>query len=106
MNLTGFTIPESGRWALDPSEGALPDRLYDIDNDSLVNTQETPDRWDTNPVNDDSDGDRLPDGWETRATEAALNEGLVDNGITRNDWSSWSSGSTNARLRFRWNHGW
>ena len=80
MNLTGFTIPDSGRWALDPSEGALPDRLYDIDNDSLVNTQEIPDRWDTNPVNDDSDGDRLPDGWETRATEAALNEGLVDNG--------------------------
>ena len=39
MNLTGFTIPESGRWALDPSEGALPDRLYDIDNDSLVNTK-------------------------------------------------------------------
>ena len=79
MNLSGFDVPELGRWALNPAENSAPDTLFDIDNDSLLNTQEVPDRWDTNPVNDDSDGDRLPDGWETAATEAALNEGLVDN---------------------------
>ena len=79
MNLSGFDVPENGRWALNPAENSPADRLFDIDNDSLLNTQEVPDRWDTNPVNDDSDGDRLPDGWETAATERALNEGLVDN---------------------------
>jgi hypothetical protein len=79
MNLSGFTIPESGRWALNPSFGSLPDSLYDIDNDSLQNSLEAPDRWDTNPVDDDSDGDLLPDGWEVKYSEEALKLGLVDN---------------------------
>ena len=79
MNLSGFTIPESGRWALDPSFGSLPDSSFDIDNDSLQNALEAPDRWDTNPVDDDSDGDKLPDGWEVKYSEEALKLGLVDN---------------------------
>ncbi len=79
MNLSGFTIPESGRWALNPSFGSLPDSLYDIDNDSLQNSLEAPNRWDTNPVDDDSDGDLLPDGWEVEYSEEALKLGLVDN---------------------------
>ena len=53
MNLSGFDVPELGRWALNPAENSAPDTLFDIDNDSLLNTQEVPDRWDTNPVNDD-----------------------------------------------------
>ncbi len=79
MNLSGFTIPESGRWALNPAFGSQPDSLYDIDNDSLQNSLEAPDRWDTNPVDDDSDGDLLPDGWEVKYSEEALKLGLVDN---------------------------
>jgi len=79
MNLTGFTVPESGRWALDPSFGSPHDSSFDIDNDSLVNSLEAPDRWDTNPVDDDSDGDKLPDGWEVDFSEEALRLGLVDN---------------------------
>ena len=80
MNLTGFTLPStSGRWALDPSFGSLPDSLFDIDNDTLTNSMEAPDRWDTNPVNDDTDGDRLPDGWEVYYSGLALQLGLVDN---------------------------
>ncbi|MEC9457527.1 MAG: hypothetical protein VYD27_00960 [Candidatus Thermoplasmatota archaeon] len=79
MNLSGFTIPENGRWALDPSYGSPVDSIFDIDNDSLQNSLEAPDRWDTNPVDDDSDGDKLPDGWEVRFSEEALRLGLVDN---------------------------
>ena len=33
----------------------------------------------TNPVDDDTDGDVLPDGWEVRYSEEALIIGLVDN---------------------------
>ena len=79
MNLSGFSIPEQGRWALDPSFGSLEDSIYDIDNDTLQNSLEAPDRWDTNPVDDDSDGDRLPDGWEVSYSEEAIALGLVDN---------------------------
>ena len=79
MNLTGFTIPSDGRWALDPSFGSMPDSNFDIDNDTLINALEAPDRWDTNPVDDDTDGDLLADGWEVSASERAINLGLVDN---------------------------
>ena len=39
MNLTDFTVPEQGRWALNPSS-VLPDSIYDIDNDTLQNSLE------------------------------------------------------------------
>ena len=68
-----------GRWALDPAYGTNPDADYDIDNDTLPNDLEGPDRWDTNPVDDDTDGDRLPDGWEVRYSAQAIAMGLVDN---------------------------
>ena len=79
LNLTGFSIPADGRWALDPSFGSMPDSNFDIDNDTLMNALEAPDRWDTNPVDDDTDGDLLADGWEVSASERAINLGLVDN---------------------------
>ena len=80
MNLTGFSIPSSGgRWALNPALGSLEDSDYDIDNDTLLNDLEGPDRWNTNPVNNDTDGDRLPDGWEVKYSAQAISEGLVDN---------------------------
>ena len=41
--------------------------------------QEAPDRWDTNPVSHDTDGDKLPDGWEVTYSEESLMLGLVDN---------------------------
>jgi hypothetical protein len=77
MNLTGFSLPsEGGRWALDPAMGSLPDANFDIDNDTLPNAMEAPDRWDTNPVDDDTDQDRLPDGWEVYWSDKALELGL------------------------------
>jgi len=86
MNLTNFIVPTNplcggcnGRWALDPSENSLKDDTYDIDNDTLANGAEAPDRWNTNPVDDDTDGDLLPDGWEVTYSEEALNVGLFDN---------------------------
>ena len=85
MNLTNFNVPLNelcscnGRWALDPSEGSMKDDTFDIDNDTLANGAEAPDRWDTNPVDDDTDGDLLPDGWEVKYSEQALIIGLVDN---------------------------
>ncbi len=85
MNLTDFQIPTNiqcnckGRWALNPAEGTLDDALYDIDNDTLTNSAEAPDRWDTNPVDDDTDGDMLPDGWEVFYSLEAIQSGLVDN---------------------------
>jgi hypothetical protein len=79
MNLSGFSIPDEGRWALDPSFGSPVDSIFDIDNDTLQNSLEAPDRWDTNPVDDDTDGDRLPDGWEVSYSEEAIELGLVDN---------------------------
>lgn len=79
MNLSGFDIPANGRWALDPSFGSLPDSLFDIDNDTLLNSLEAPDRWDTNPVDLDTDGDNLPDGWEVQGSELAISLGLIDN---------------------------
>jgi len=88
MNMTNFAVPSNslcncnGRWALDPSEGSMKDDTYDIDNDTLPNGAEAPDRWDTNPVNDDTDGDMLPDGWEVKYSEQALILGLVDNATT------------------------
>ena len=88
MNMTNFAVPSNslcgcnGRWALDPSEGSMKDDTYDIDNDTLPNGAEAPDRWDTNPVDDDTDGDLLPDGWEVRYSEQALILGLVDNATT------------------------
>ena len=77
MNLTGFNVPQNplcddcnGRWALDPSNESyiakLSDNVYDVDNDSLMNSAEAPDKWNTNPVDRDSDGDLLFDGWEVR----------------------------------------
>jgi hypothetical protein len=86
MNITGFLMPGNslcdgcnGRWALDPSLDSLKDDTFDIDNDTLANAQEAPDRWNTNPVDDDSDGDLLPDGWEVYYSQQALELGLVDN---------------------------
>ena len=86
MNLSGFTIPSnplcdgcSGRWALDPSLDSLADANYDVDNDSLMNSAEAPDRWNTNPVDDDTDQDQLPDGWEVYYSQLALERGVVDN---------------------------
>jgi heat shock protein beta len=89
MNLTGFSVPNNplcdcnGRWALDPSEASaiarLPDAVYDIDNDSLLNGAEAPDKWNTNPVDRDSDGDKLFDGWEVKYSQYAIESGLVDN---------------------------
>ena len=86
MNLTNFAVPSNelcggcnGRWALDPSENSGTDDNYDIDNDTLPNGAEAPNRWDTNPVDDDTDGDLLPDGWEVKYSEEALNIGLFDN---------------------------
>ena len=84
MNLTGFSLPTNrrcdcaGRWALDPAPGTLADANYDIDNDTLLNAQEAPDRWNTNPVDNDTDGDKLPDGWEVRATERAFELGIAN----------------------------
>ncbi|MEG3601969.1 MAG: hypothetical protein VX365_00840, partial [Candidatus Thermoplasmatota archaeon] len=86
MNLSGFTVPAnplcdgcSGRWALDPSLDSLADANYDVDNDSLMNSAEAPDRWNTNPVDDDTDQDMLPDGWEVLYSQLALERGIVDN---------------------------
>lgn len=80
MNITGFTLPQTGgRWALDPAMGSLPDSDFDIDNDTLENDMEGPSRWNTNPVNDDTDNDRLPDGWEVKYSAMAIAEGLIDN---------------------------
>jgi len=85
MNLSGFALPENpkcscqGRWALNPAIGSLKDDTYDVDNDTLANSAEAPDRWNTNPVDDDSDGDNLPDGWEVDYSQQALENGLVDN---------------------------
>jgi len=86
MNLTGFTVPLNsfcncnGRWALDPSLDSMKDDTFDIDNDSLANGAEAPDKWNTNPVDDDTDSDNLPDGWEVYYSGLALKLGLVDNG--------------------------
>ena len=66
-----------GRWALDPSLGSLKDDTYDIDNDTLSNGAEAPDRWNTNPVDDDTDGDMLPDGWEVRYLKRHLSSDLL-----------------------------
>jgi len=86
MNLSGFTVPLNnfcncnGRWALDPSLDSMKDDTFDIDNDSLPNSAEAPDKWNTNPVDDDTDSDNLPDGWEVYYSGLALENGLVDNG--------------------------
>jgi hypothetical protein len=86
MNLTGFVVPLNdfcdcnGRWALDPALDSLKDDTFDIDNDSLPNGAEAPDKWNTNPVDDDTDSDNLPDGWEVYYSGLALANGLVDNG--------------------------
>lgn len=86
MNLSGFDLPGNtlcdgckGRWALDPSLNSLKDDTYDIDNDTLANGAEAPTNWNTNPVDDDTDGDQLPDGWEVRYSYEAINNNLVDN---------------------------
>jgi hypothetical protein len=85
MNLSGFALPNNpkcncqGRWALNPAIGSLKDDTYDVDNDTLANSAEAPDRWNTNPVDDDSDQDNLPDGWEVDYSQKALENGLVDN---------------------------
>ncbi len=68
-----------GRWALDPSLNSLKDDTYDIDNDTLPNGAESPTNWNTNPVDDDTDGDKLPDGWEVQYSYEAINNNLVDN---------------------------
>ena len=86
MNLSGFDLPGNtmcdgckGRWALDPSLNSLKDDTYDVDNDTLANGAESPTNWNTNPVDDDTDGDNLPDGWEVRYSYEAINNNLVDN---------------------------
>lgn len=86
MNLTGFQMPGNdlcngcnGRWALDPSLESLKDDTFDIDNDTLANGLEGPDRWNTNPVDDDTDDDMLPDGWEVYYSQLAFELGLADN---------------------------
>ena len=55
------------------------DNVFDIDNDSLMNSAEAPDKWNTNPVDKDSDGDMLFDGWEVKYSQFAIESGLVDN---------------------------
>ena len=88
MNLTGFSMPVNslcdcnGRWALDPSLDSLKDDTFDVDNDSLPNSAEAPDKWNTNPVDDDTDSDNLPDGWEVYYSRLALENGLVDEGAS------------------------
>ena len=88
MNLTGFSMPVNalcdcnGRWALDPSLDSLKDDTFDVDNDSLPNSAEAPDKWNTNPVDDDTDSDSLPDGWEVYYSRLALESGLVDEGAS------------------------
>ncbi len=88
MNLTGFSMPINafcdcnGRWALDPSLDSLKDDTFDVDNDSLSNSAEAPDKWNTNPVDDDTDSDSLPDGWEVYYSRLALESGLVEEGAT------------------------
>ena len=67
------------------------DSAFDIDNDTLMNSQEAPDRWDTNPVSHDTDGDKLPDGWEVTYSEESLMLGLVDNNIGRS-WGKRANG--------------
>ena len=85
INITNFNVPENdlcdcrGRWALNPMFGSLPDSLYDVDNDTLMNSVEGPDRWDTNPVVKDTDEDGLPDGWEVEYSLQAMELGLADN---------------------------
>lgn len=78
LNYSGFAFPADveGRWALNPGIAALPDALFDIDNDTLMNSMEAPDRWNTNPVDKDTDTDGLPDGWEVHYSEMALLSGL------------------------------
>jgi hypothetical protein len=81
MNITNFALPSvGGRWALNPAEFSPSDAEFDIDNDTLTNSMEAPDRWDTNPINNDSDGDGLPDGWEVLYSGQAIELGLVANG--------------------------
>ena len=63
-------VKEDGLWI--PSLGSLADDNYDIDNDTLMNAQEAPDRWNTNPVDNDTDSDKLPDGWEVYYSQLAL----------------------------------
>jgi len=72
----------NGRWALDPSLDSLKDDTFDVDNDSLSNSAEAPDKWNTNPVDDDTDSDSLPDGWEVYYSRLALESGLVEEGAT------------------------
>ena len=85
INITNFDIPDNdecnckGRWALNPMFGSLSDSLFDVDNDTLMNSVEGPDRWDTNPVVKDTDGDGLPDGWEVEHSLLAMELGLADN---------------------------
>ena len=83
MNLSGFDMPANslcdgckGRWALDPSLNSLKDDTYDVDNDTLPNGAESPTNWNTNPVDDDTDGDMLPDGWEVKYSYEAINNNL------------------------------
>ena len=88
MNLSGFSVPNNpmcdcnGRWALDPSNetfvSKLMDNVFDIDNDSLMNSAEAPDKWNTNPVDKDSDGDMLFDGWEVKYGLNPLDNGEAD----------------------------
>jgi len=49
-------------WLIDPTNDW--DRDQDPDRDRLTNYEESPWGWNINPVNPDTDGDRLPDGWE------------------------------------------
>ncbi len=80
MNLDGvLTAGITAKWAINPAS-SIPDTTTDVDDDGLNNTQEGPTNngWNTNPVQNDTDGDGLPDGWEVEASENATILGLVD----------------------------
>ena len=67
-----------------------------------MNAQEAPDRWKTNPVDNDTDSDKLPDGWEVYYSQLALELGLVDNS-TFDSTGQGSNGSCYGGFRPRWN---
>ena len=65
-NISIFNSNITFGWLIDPTHAW--DRDQDPDRDSLSNYEESPAGWNINPINDDTDGDGLPDGWETEYT--------------------------------------
>jgi hypothetical protein len=61
-NVTLFQSNVTFGWLIDPTH--TWDRDQDPDRDTLSTYEESPLGWNTNPVDDDTDNDLLPDGWE------------------------------------------